>query len=264
MLLCIDYREKDLIQLFSPEMIEVCNLDVGDIMITDDNKKPRLIFERKTLNDLASSIKDGRYNEQSYRLDNHELENHNIFYIIEGNMSNYQISKGRMDKKTLYSAMFAIQFFKGFSLMKTNTLNDTYLFILHYFQKINKESKKQGYYEKKIEKPIINIQTDENNEKQELIKLTDNNYCDVVKKSKKSFITKENIGEIMISTIPGVSSKSANVIMQKFNTLKNLMEELEKNEKCLDDIKYETSNGTYRKITSTCIDNIKTYLINNM
>ena len=148
--------------------------------------------------------------------------------------------------------------------MKTNTLNDTYLFILHYFQKINKESKKQGYYEKKIEKPIINIQTDENNEKQELIKLTDNNYCDVVKKSKKSFITKENIGEIMISTIPGVSSKSANVIMQKFSTLKNLMEELEKNEKCLDDIKYETTNGAYRKITSTCIDNIKTYLINNM
>lgn len=264
MLLCIDYREKDLIQLFDPEMIEVCNLDVGDIMITDDNKKPRLIFERKTLNDLAASIKDGRYNEQSYRLDNHEIENHNIFYIIEGNMSSYQISKGRMDKKTLYSAMVAIQFFKGFSLIKTNTLNDTHLFILHYFQKINKEPKKQGFYEKKIEKPIINIQTNDDEKKQEVIKCAENNYCEVIKKSKKSFITQENIGEIMISTIPGVSSKSANVIMQKFKTLKNLISELEKNDACLNDIKYETSNGTYRKITSTCIDNIKTYLINNM
>lgn len=268
MLLQIDYREKDLIELFSPDMIEVCNLNIGDIMILDDNKKERIIFERKTLNDLASSIKDGRYNEQSFRLDSCEIHNHNIFYIIEGNLNSYQVSKGRMEKKTLFSAMFALQFYKGFSLIKTNTTNETYLFILHYFQKLNKENKKMGYFEQKIQRPIINIETqnlsDNQNlsEKQEIIKSTQNNYCDVIKKSKKSFITKDNIGEIMLSTVPGVSSKSAQIIMKKFDSIKNLINCIEQDENCLNDIKYETTNGQYRKITSLCIKNIKEYLLN--
>ena len=48
-----------------------------------------MIIERKTLNDLASSIKDGRYKEQGYRLSNCSLHNHNIFYLIEDNLSSY-------------------------------------------------------------------------------------------------------------------------------------------------------------------------------
>ena len=47
-------------------------------------KLPFLI-ERKSLNDLESSIKDGRYNEQSLRLDKYDLANHNIYYLIELN-----------------------------------------------------------------------------------------------------------------------------------------------------------------------------------
>jgi ERCC4-type nuclease len=173
-----------------------------------------------------------------------------------------------MDKKTLFSAMFALQFYKGFSLIKTNTTNETYLFILHYFQKLNKENKKMGYFEEKIQRPIINIETqnlsDNQNlsEKQEIIKSTQNNYCDVIKKSKKSFITKDNIGEIMLSTVPGVSSKSAQIIMKKFDSIKNLINCIEQDEDCLNDIKYETTNGQYRKITSLCIKNIKEYLLN--
>ena len=42
----------------------------------------QLIFERKSLADLISSIKDGRYIEQSFRLSECSLDNHNIYYII--------------------------------------------------------------------------------------------------------------------------------------------------------------------------------------
>ena len=43
-------------------------LDVGDIHICDNSNNIMLIFERKTIADLLSSIKDGRYSEQSLRL----------------------------------------------------------------------------------------------------------------------------------------------------------------------------------------------------
>jgi len=41
-------------------------LPLGDFII-NDGEKDIIIIERKTLNDLSSSIKDGRYEEQSYR-----------------------------------------------------------------------------------------------------------------------------------------------------------------------------------------------------
>ena len=43
-------------------------LDLGDIIISTNEDEELMIIERKSLNDLASSIKDGRYAEQSYRL----------------------------------------------------------------------------------------------------------------------------------------------------------------------------------------------------
>ena len=43
-------------------------------------EKNLLIIERKSLADLESSIKDGRYENQSYRLDGLPVINHNIYY----------------------------------------------------------------------------------------------------------------------------------------------------------------------------------------
>ena len=38
---------------------------------------------------LNSSIKDGRYVEQSHRLTGYNMHNHNIIYLIEGDLSIY-------------------------------------------------------------------------------------------------------------------------------------------------------------------------------
>ena len=43
-------------------------LPIGDVLIQTNEGKDVLIIERKTFADLLSSIKDGRYEEQSYRL----------------------------------------------------------------------------------------------------------------------------------------------------------------------------------------------------
>ena len=79
----IDYREKKLIPIIQSLNndynfninIEVENLPIGDIIIYDKRGNEKLIIERKTLNDLAASIRDGRYSEQSFRLENNSLHN---------------------------------------------------------------------------------------------------------------------------------------------------------------------------------------------
>ena len=73
--------------------MKIEQLHIGDVIFEDDSGKPIIIFERKTLNDLAASIKDGRYSEQSFRLDKEPAHNHNIIYIIEGDIERYLIPK---------------------------------------------------------------------------------------------------------------------------------------------------------------------------
>ena len=87
-------------------------------------------------------------------------------------------------------------------------------------------------------------------------------YCDVfkIKKEKNGNITPDNIGEIMLCTIPGISSKTAIVIMKEFKNINGLIKSLENDAHCLNNIYMET-NGKKRKISSQCIENIRNYLL---
>ena len=251
MFIKIDYREDSLkttMNLLFKEHsheVESVNLSLGDVILESDNHVEKVIIERKTLYDLAASIKDGRYSEQSFRLDNYSLHNHNIIYLIEGDMERYNEAKGRIEKKTLYSAMVALQYFKGFSVIRTKNINETCELIVNFADKLGKEPKKTSYYdENKVVKEV--------------------NYCEMMKKQKKNNITPENIGEIMLSTIPGVSNKSAMTIMSEFKTIRNLLAELENDDKCLDKFKITCENGKTRKISKTCIENIKQFIFTSI
>ena len=85
-------------------------------------------------------------------------------------------------------------------------------------------------------------------------------YCSVVKKVKKENVTAENIGEIMLCQIPGISSVSAIAIMKHFNTISNLFSCIKADEACLKDITYVNSKGQTRKISKTVTGNIVKYL----
>jgi ERCC4-type nuclease len=85
----------------------------------------------------------------------------------------------------------------------------------------------------------------------------------VIKKQKKNNITPENIGEIMLSTIPGVSNKSAISIMKEYKTIKNLMEKIIEDDTCLNNVKMICESGQSRKLSKTCIENIKRYVLCN-
>ena len=300
MFITIDYREKELIDLFQlkftetkPETeevkgkekkkergiienikIKVENLKLGDIIISDAGDNELLLFERKSLNDLASSIKDGRYVEQSFRLDGYEsVPNHNIVYIIEGDLSKWKENanyNGRVNKKTLLSSMCSMLYYKGFSVIRTMNMTETCELILNWADKLQREKlTKTPYYSSgaKMEKQT---QAQEPVQAQELVQVQEQSqtvresqhYCDVfkIKKEKNGNITPGNIGEIMLCTIPGISSKTAIVIMKEFKTINGLIKSLENDGHCLNSIYMET-NDKKRKISSQCIENIKRYLL---
>jgi 5'-3' exonuclease len=82
-----------------------------------------------------------------------------------------------------------------------------------------------------------------------------------VKKVKKDNITPENIGEIILCQIPGISSVTAIAIMKQFGTFPKLIDELKNNPQCLDGIAGESSNGKLRKINKSSIENIRKFLL---
>jgi len=57
--LVLDRRERKLIQLFTKGSVDVRTLDVGDVLCEYDDGSG-WVAERKTVDDLAQSIQDGR------------------------------------------------------------------------------------------------------------------------------------------------------------------------------------------------------------
>jgi hypothetical protein len=102
--------------------------------------------------------------------------------------------------------------------------------------------------------------TKDQNTKEEHTGESDKDYVSVVKKVKKENITCDNIGEIMLCQIPGISSVSALAIMDKYKSLPNLLNAIQQDNDCLKDISYTNSKGQTRKISKTCSVNIVKYL----
>jgi len=91
----IDNREKDLIPIFQKNNIPFVNenLEIGDILISDDAGNTLIIIERKKCADLSASIKDGRYKEQKERLLHSLSRNVRKIYLLEGtDLRDFQFS----------------------------------------------------------------------------------------------------------------------------------------------------------------------------
>ena len=279
MLIKVDNREQELLKqiqnlvLFIPAFkqlkVETAALPLGDIIIYDDNDE-KLVIERKCLNDLLASIKDGRYEEQSYRLNGLNHPNHNIYYLIEGDVNKANRFKdNNIEKLTLYSAMFSLNYYKGFSVMRTLSMEETAIFICNTASKLSKSDKKAYYENKPIVKTLVQDQTSEVDKTISVDQTiaveqtleSDKDYISVVKKVKKENITPENIAEIMLCQIPGISSVTAIAIMDKFKTIPNLINEIQQNDNCLKDISYQNSKGQSRKINKTSLVNIVKFLL---
>jgi len=269
MIVKIDVRESDLLQqinilitnvpIFKNIVVKSEVLPIGDIIISDE-KEDKLIIERKSVSDLLASIKDGRYEEQSYRLNGSPYHNHNIIYLIEGDVNKANRFKSEnglgSEKLTLYSAMFSLNYYKGFSVFRSFSLVETATIVCNSAYKIGKDLTKKPFYTNTLDPSTIDPSTIDPS-----VEPKEKDYVSVIKKVKKENITIDNIDEIMLCQIPGVSANTALTIMQKFKSISNLIKEMEINPECLKNICCENAKGDSRKINKSSIANIVKFLL---
>lgn len=295
MLLKLDNRERTIIPVINTLLgkiggisLEVDNLPLGDAIICDRDGNELIIFERKSLSDLAGSIKDGRYVEQSHRLSHSGIHNHNIIYIIEGAWDAYNSRRHNVPMSTLLSTIVSLNYFKGFSVIRTYNALETAETLVRYVEKIHKEPKRVAYFSN-IDKnnDSANVTSTSSasspdatnnqplNQQNTGIELSntieftqgecepnDNingmDYTYVAKRVKKENINTGNILSIMLSQIPNVSANSAIAIAKQYPTMKSLITAIEEQgAKAFDDVRLPNSN---RRISSACKDNVITYI----
>ena len=214
------------------------NLNIGDYVFYDEiNNKELLIIERKSLADLESSIKDGRYKEQSYRLNETPLHNHNIIYLLEGAIINYKNVEFRT---TLYSTLFSLNYYKGFSVINVLNQTETGDLLMSIACKLVRENK-PGFYCTLSDSSIVK----------------EENYLNNIKTSKKAHINSDNIFQLMLMQIPGISNVSALALSNEFKNMENLLDSLKKEK----DEKLETIKlASGRKLNKNIIASLKLYL----
>ena len=173
-------------------------LELGDIIIKfNDNI---FIYERKTVKDLLSSLKDGRYNEQKLRL----LSNHtNISYIIEGD--DIISSKNGHNQNVLSSIYLHSIYRDKINIFFTKTTDETITFILILATK------------------IIDSPNNFNNS------IKEQSYIDNIKiKSKKiDNIDKDTCYLLQLSQIPNISKEIAKKIKEKYPNIRTLLKALD-------------------------------------
>jgi ERCC4-type nuclease len=283
MQIIIDAREHSLIEKWpSVNAVQLTNMTVeqlllGDASIRRDGREI-LLFERKSLTDLLASIKDGRYEEQSHRLIHTSgLNPHNIIYVVEGVFSTL---RNPADKKIILSAMTSLSYFKGFSVFRTSTVVETAELIAAMASKIGKELDKgkpipaaysgvqsPGVAEETKVFTELDVQEVQSSSSDLIIgsSITEAipSYSTFVKKAKRDNITPENIGEILLCQIPGISSHIAKSILSNFDgSFLKLIEDIKTQPEKLNTIFVETSNGDgkRRKLSSAVTQSILLFL----
>jgi len=217
------------------------NLDIGDYVFYDEvTEQILLIIERKSLSDLEASIKDGRYKEQSFRLNEAPTHNHNIIYLIEGAIINYKEVGFR---NTLYSTLLSLNYYKGFSVINTLNQTETATMLIAFASKINRENK-PGFYNVNAVNTTVNTTIN-----------SDETYIETIKTSKKAHINRENIFQLMLMQIPGISSVSALALANEFKNMESLLQSLkQENTKTFENIKLASGRKLNKNIFVTLRD----------
>jgi len=223
-MLFIDYRERSLFEecqkiltQYPNVKIESSNLKLGDMMVGQS------IMERKTWADLEASMKDKRYTEQSFRLQEAVKEGFRVYYWLEGDLSLYH---GSIPKENLRKAMFGLME-KGFFVLQTKDCKDTARYLMEFMEK----------------NPCESISYEES--------------C--ITKQKQKNITRDNISLFMLCQIPSISMKTAQILMEKYGHLNQLFRKLDENLNEFDEFSYE-KDGKSKKLNKNVIQNLKSYL----
>ena len=247
--LVIDYREHKLIEYFkNKENVEVKGLDIGDVIFTY-NGEIVILIERKTVNDLVSSIMDGRNREQKMRIMNSDIDNSKVLYLIEGNINNVYCKK--VNSKTVIGSIINTLIRDNLKVYRTDNIEDTIKFVERIYDKLFKTP----------EKLLSKVNKND-----------DITYANTIKRKKKDNLTTNVCSIVQLSQIPGVSVNMSKVIIEEYGSIYNLCKkysEYENDDNCdeicgsiLKDLTMTLSNSKLRKIGPKASLKIYNYLCN--
>ena len=144
-MLIIDNREAKLIELIKNTSAftipyEIKSLQIGDIIITNDKYPDKsIVIERKCVQDMLASIKDGRYKEQKIRLQA-EKSNSNgntlICYLVEGSVQDVRYPN---EKKVFHGSLISSIFRDDIPLIRSMSLNETLDIIIRFHDRMSKD-----------------------------------------------------------------------------------------------------------------------------
>lgn len=253
-LLKVDNREIKCKDYLKDVQLEYSNLVFGDFQICTKNKdnneieEIHFLFERKTLDDLLASIKDGRYkNQKASILSNFDSKQY--YYIIEGNII-YNTNPIKIQDKILHSAIINTQLRDKIGIFFTRNVNETCQLILSIYNRI-KDNPNEYIFKK--ENNNISINSNVTIEKQ---------ICS------KKIKTANECWKEQLCQIPDISGKTADAILKEYPSMKQFYKVFmdcskEEATKKLECIKTIDPNGKQRKISSKCVQNIIHYVLFN-
>jgi len=264
-----DTKETTLFTAFtSPTPISsLAPLEVGDIQIyhKDHPDVPLVIIERKTIKDLAASIRDGRYKEQIIRLKSLHKHPTRIFFVIEGCQITpskyikrlvdlrYLATKiNHMDGESLYSAFINIMVRDQISILESDDTNDTCQILRKLVEQVEKK------YLEIIGQCVVtpHLQT---------VEAQNFHYSKTIKSNKKHNVNPQVCFINILSQIPGVSPNSAAFIIEQYPTMAELMQayiKVEENArgKMLKEIVVKSDVGNGRKLGPIISNRVYQYL----
>jgi ERCC4-type nuclease len=134
-----------------------------------------------------------------------------------------------LPRKTLLAAMVSLNQGKGFSVMRTESIEQTAEFVQVMQSKLDKILETGPTCELSV----------------------------VTKKERRDKITPENIDTMMLTQIPFVSEQTANAVLAKFKTVNGVVEALKADPNCLAGLVFENSG---RKISSKSLESLGFFL----
>lgn len=246
MKLYIDSREHQLISLFSETdiQIETKQLDIGDILITDDNDQVYCIIERKTIKDMLASVKDGRYKEQKLRLLSNFNKKH-IIYLIE----DFYSFEG-LNNKSIESTIIHSLFRDELKYIFSRNLKDTFYVIQCIYARIQAH-------------PEYFMLTESGSGAGDGgIGNSGGGYFSLHSIKKSNSDCPETINKALYCQIPGVSSQSAGALYNHYGSFAEMIIAL-KELSCEDKMKnLQSIKVNNRKMNKNIIANIMKYVFN--